>query len=330
MKVLLIHFSSMTDTFFQLSTFVAENKSFAGLVLDSHVINLAEAAKRAGKTIPAHTAISDLLCDWDRAFDALAAVAEHAASIGPAASGAMTLAAVNPRPPLGRMGKLLYAAANYSDHVAGMRKTFTPPLPHDAGDKSLPSLRPYMFGKMNVPTGAYDDIILPEDIERIDWEAELMVAIGRPGRNVKASKASEHIAGYMTTNDVSCRDLTWREDRPNIRSDWLAGKSFDSFAPIGPCFTPKAFIPDHANLWIRLWVNGQIKQDGNSGDMIFSIEEQIEYASHMMTLLPGDVIATGTPAGTGQERLEFLKPGDIVETEVQYCGRQRNHVVAAQ
>jgi 2-keto-4-pentenoate hydratase/2-oxohepta-3-ene-1,7-dioic acid hydratase in catechol pathway len=131
----------------------------------------------------------------------------------------------------------------------------------------------------------------------------------------------------MTTNDVSCRDLTWREDRPAIRSDWLAGKSFDSFAPMGPFFVPKQFVANHADLAIKLWVNGVLKQDGNSRDMVFCIEDQIAYGSRMVTLEPGDIFATGTPAGTGQERLEFLRPGDVVETEIQFCGRQRNKVI---
>ena len=137
----------------------------------------------------------------------------------------------------------------------------------------------------------------------------------------------EHVAGFVTTNDVSCRDQTFREDRPSIRTDWFGGKSFDSFAPMGPYFVPRAFVPDHGNLAIRLWVNGAIKQDGNSRDMIFSTEEQIAYTARAVTLEPGDIFATGTPSGTGQERLEFLKAGDVVETEIDFCGRQRNRVV---
>jgi 2-keto-4-pentenoate hydratase/2-oxohepta-3-ene-1,7-dioic acid hydratase in catechol pathway len=97
---------------------------------------------------------------------------------------------------------------------------------------------------------------------------------------------------------------------------------------MGPYFTPAAFVPAHNHLWIRLWVNGALKQDGNTRDMTFSIEDQIAYASAMMTLRPGDIFSTGTPAGAGQERLEFLKAGDLVETEVELCGRQINRVVA--
>lgn len=318
----------MADVF-HLGTFAFNGKIHAGLVLDGRILSLNDAAERAGVALPTFAAIADLLGNWDENFDRLARIAAHARSAGIEEHRLAMVEETRPLPPLGRNGKLLYAAANYRDHVANMRRTFTPPLSAEDKNRQLPALRPYMFGKMNVPTGAYDDILLPEDMERIDWEAELMVVIGAPGRRITAGETAAHIAGYMTTNDVSCRDRTWRDDRPTLRSDWLGGKSYDSFAPVGPYFTPKAFVPDHADLSIRLWVNGEIKQDGNSRNMIFGIEDQIEYASAMMTLLPGDMIATGTPAGTGQERGEFLRAGDIVETEVALCGRQRNRVVAA-
>ncbi|MDT2024582.1 fumarylacetoacetate hydrolase family protein [Methylocella sp. CPCC 101449] len=315
----------MSDKPFHLGTFAGPEKTFIGLVIDDKVGDLTQAASQAGVALPHHAHVADVLADWERNFDLLAKVSAHAVRQG--LQDFTPLTATRPLPPLGRPGKMIYAAANYSDHVAGMRKTFTPPVAGNT-NKPLPPLRPYAFGKLNEPTGAFDDIILPEGLQRIDWEAELMVVIGTPGYRIGQADAAQHIAGYMSTNDVSCRDLTWRDDRPTIRSDWLAGKSYDSFAPIGPYFTPKAFVPDHANLSIKLWVNGEIKQDGNSKDMTFGIEEQIEYASRMMTLRPGDMLATGTPAGTGQERGEFLRAGDIVETEVQFCGRQRNRVVA--
>ncbi len=318
----------MVGEMFRLGTFAAGGAVFTGLELgNEQIVDLGASAARAGITLPPFGSLRDLLGSWDRNFDALLAVARHARGCDPIEIGVLQLKDTHPFPPLGSTSRLLYAAANYRDHVAGMRKTFTPPVV--ASGTSAPSpLRPYMFGKLSAPTGAFDDIMLPPAIERTDWEAELMVAIGKPAHHVRQANVADHIAGYLTTNDVSCRDLTWRDDRPAIRSDWLAGKSFDSFAPIGPYFTPRQFVPDHADLAIRLWVNGEIKQDGNSRDMIFSIEEQVEYASRLMTLVPGDLIATGTPAGTGQERLEFLREGDLVECEVQFCGRQRNRVVA--
>jgi 2,4-didehydro-3-deoxy-L-rhamnonate hydrolase len=319
--------TALSDEAFHLGTFRLQRRPVTGIVLDGEVIELATAVRAARIPLPAFRTLRDLLTDWERNFAQLQLISAFLRRQGTQGLQPAKLEESHPLAPLGAGGKLLYAAANYSDHVAGMRKTFTPAATIDSA-KPLPPLRPYMFGKMCVPTGAFDDIVLPRGIERTDWEAELMVVIGKPGRHIRACEVASHIAGYLTTNDVSCRDLTWREDRPTIRSDWLAGKSFDTFAPIGPYLTPKAFVPDHTNLSIRLWVNGVVKQEGNTRDMIFGVEDQVEYASRMMTLLPGDCIATGTPAGTGQERLEFLKSGDLVETEVEGCGRQRNRVVA--
>ena len=318
----------MTDPFFRLGLFSQGGNAKLCLVLgDDDIVELKSAAKLAGQQSLAEASrLDDLLIDWDRNFDRLRGVAEAVVREGVASLRPLQLKDLKPLPPVSRPKRLLYAAANYADHVAGMTKTFASALP--AAGAANASLRPYLFAKACAMTGAFDDIVLPPGMSRIDWEAELAVVIGRSGKHIPPERVGDHIAGYMTTNDVSCRDLTWREDRPAIRSDWLSGKSFDSFAPMGPYFTPKAFVPAHDNLWIRLWVNGTLKQDGVTRDMIFGIEDQIAYAAGMMTLEPGDIFSTGTPAGTGQERLEFLKEDDLIETEIELCGRQRNRVVA--
>jgi 2,4-didehydro-3-deoxy-L-rhamnonate hydrolase len=318
----------MTDTFFRLGLFSHDASTKLCLVLgDEDIVELRNASTFAGQPAIAEARrLDDLLVDWDRNFDRLRNVAEAITREGVANFRPLRLEDVLPLAPVTRPQRLLYAAANYADHVAAMTKTFVSSLPAPGAPKA--QLRPYLFAKACAMTGAFDDVVLPPGMQRIDWEAELAVVIGRRGKHIPPEKVGDHIAGYMTTNDVSCRDLTWREDRPAIRSDWLSGKSFDSFAPMGPYFTPKAFVPAHDNLWIRLWVNGTLKQDGISRDMIFGIEDQIACAATMMTLAPGDIFSTGTPAGTGQERLEFLKAGDLVETEVELCGRQRNRVVA--
>jgi 2-keto-4-pentenoate hydratase/2-oxohepta-3-ene-1,7-dioic acid hydratase in catechol pathway len=320
----------MTDPIFHLGLFSRDANVKLCLVFDDErITGLNAAAGPLGQPALAEALrLDDLLADWDRNFDLLRELAGAMAQRGVENFQPFALKDARPSPPVTRPQRLLYAAANYADHVAGMTKTFTSALP-DAGAAKA-KLRPYLFAKACAMTGAFDDIVLPPDMLRIDWEAELAVVIGRRGKRIPPEKVGDHIAGYMTTNDVSCRDRTWREDRPAIRSDWLSGKSFDSFAPMGPYFTPKAFVPAHDNLRIRLWVNGALKQDGRSSDMIFGIEDQIAYAADMMTLEPGDIFSTGTPAGTGQERLEYLKAGDLVETEVELCGRQRNRVVAGE
>jgi 2,4-didehydro-3-deoxy-L-rhamnonate hydrolase len=318
----------MTDVFFRLGAFSQNGEAKLCLVLgEADIVELRGAAMRARQhSLAEANCLDELLSDWDRNFDRLRKVAEAVAREGQADVNPLRLEHLRPLPPVMHPLRLLYAAANYADHVAGMTKTFTSALP--AAGAANAELRPYLFAKACAMTGAFDDIVLPPGMTRIDWEAELAVVISRRGKHIPPEKVGDHIAGYMTTNDVSCRDRTWREDRPAIRSDWLSGKSFDSFAPMGPYFTPKAFVAAHDNLWIRLWVNGTLKQDGVTRDMIFGIEDQIAYAARMMTLEPGDIFSTGTPAGTGQERLEFLKEGDVVETEVELCGRQRNRVVA--
>jgi 2-keto-4-pentenoate hydratase/2-oxohepta-3-ene-1,7-dioic acid hydratase in catechol pathway len=335
----------MTDIPFRLGSFAAGRRRFVGLVLGDHEVFDLPAAQsayldsprgRAGR-LSACATMLDLLEDWDAAFPVLQAIADFVQGEGRGSDrlrgAAHPMGALHVLPPVLRPSKMLYAAANYREHVAGMRKTFSNGLPavdrsKDAtGDRARS--RPYCFAKApSCLAGAFDDIVLPPGMERIDWEAELGVVIGRQGKNIPAEKAMDHVAGFVTTNDVSCRDRTWREDRPGVRSDWIGGKSWDTFAPTGPFLVPRAFVPDHANLRILCLVNGETKQDGNSGDMTFNTEEQIAYAAAMLTLEPGDMLATGTPAGTGQERLEFLKPGDVVETEVVGLGRMRNRVVA--
>ena len=337
----------MADTVFKLGTFArGAGRPFAGLLLGAQAATeVADIARlhaayadshwaKAGR-LDASGAVLDLLQDWRRSFGVLQEMAAFLAAEGVASDrirpAVERLDALRVLPPVLRPGKMLYAAANYRAHVAEMRASqFTGgdfDKAKDAqGDKAR--LRPYLF--MKAPSclaGASDDIVLPAGDHRIDWEAELAVVVGHAGRNIPAAKAIEHVAGFMTTNDVSCRALTWREDRPTIRSDWLAGKSFDSFAPTGPFLVPAAFVPNHASLRVWLAVNGVTKQDGNTADMIFGTAEQIEYASRMLTLEPGDMFATGTPSGVGQGRGEFLEAGDVVECEVEGLGRQRNRVV---
>jgi len=333
----------VADPIFRLGTFaLGPGRPFVGLVLGDEVADVgtlhgtyAESRWAKAGRLEATGAMLDLLADWPRSFAVLQSMAAFVAEEGTTSDrvrpAVRRLDALRALPPVLRPGKMLYAAANYREHVAEMRASkFTGgdfDQSQDAqGDKSR--LRAYLFLKApSCLAGAFDDIVLPAGEHRIDWEAELAVVIGRQGRNIPAARALDHVAGFMTTNDVSCRDLTWREDRPTIRSDWLAGKSFDTFAPTGPFFVPREFVPNHASLRVWLAVNGVTKQDGNTGDMIFGTAEQIEYASRMLTLEPGDMFATGTPSGVGQGRGEFLKAGDVVECEVEGLGRQRNRVV---
>ena len=268
-----------------------------------------------------------LLQDWDANFDALTDIASFAAR-EQMKEGESRFADLRKLPPVLQPGKMFYAAQNYKEHVKEMQAAkFASASKDFSGEKD--NAKPYSFLRASSTLiGAYDDIVLPAMFDKVDWEVEMALAIGRPGKHIQAARAKDHIAGFMTTNDVSCRSLFLREDRPGLRSDWLGGKNHDSFAPMGPLFVPRDFVPNYMKLRLTLSVSGEVMQDGNTSEMIFSPEEQIEYCSHMMTLEAGDIFATGTPSGVGTAKGRFLKAGDVVEAEIEGLGRMRNRVVA--
>jgi len=160
----------------------------------------------------------------------------------------------------------------------------------------------------------------------VDYEAELVVVMGRGGRRIAESEAMSHVAGYLCSNDVSARD--WQKGKP--AGQWLLGKSFESFAPIGPWLVTADEVPDPGNLRIRLRLNGRLMQDSNTSQLIFPIPRLIAYVSEVCTLEPGDLLFTGTPAGVGMARKPpvYLKPGDVVEVEIDRLGVLRNPVIA--
>jgi len=177
-------------------------------------------------------------------------------------------------------------------------------------------------------TGPFDDIAIDPSISAdIDWEVELAVVIGRRGANIARHDALAHVFGYMALNDVSARDI-----QNGWGGQYFKGKSLDRSCPTGPWVVTKDEIPNPQGLGLKLRVNGHVKQDGNTRDMIYPVDATIEWCSKGMTLLPGSVIATGTPDGVGFARTppEFLKAGDVMETEVEGIGVLRNRLVPAQ
>ena len=311
----------MNGTPFKLGTFAKQGgKPFAAVVLGDHAMDLA-AIGMAGS-------IDDLLEDWDANFSRLQEAVAKLEKQGLPASAAK-VANLRALPPVRRPGKMFYAAQNFQEHVDEMLRAGMTPKegPKFTGEKSTSD--PYLFLKApSTLCGANDDIAIPTGLKKIDWEAEIALAIGKPGKRIKAERALDHVAGWMTTNDVSARDLQIRADRPGLRSDWLNGKSHDNFAPTGPFLVPRAFVPDHKNLFIRLSVNGEVKQNGNTSQFIFTPEEQIEYASNILSLKSGDFFSCGTCGGVGQGTNTFLKVGDVMETEIEGLGKMRNRFVA--
>jgi 2-keto-4-pentenoate hydratase/2-oxohepta-3-ene-1,7-dioic acid hydratase in catechol pathway len=217
--------------------------------------------------------------------------------------------------------KVICAGANYYGHLEEMG------IERPAGPG-----RPYFFFKppTTTVTGPGDAIRLPaRSTRQIDWEAELGVVIGRRARNVPAQDARSYVAGYTIVNDISARDRLARPDAvaPPFGFDWFSAKAEDTFCPIGPGIVPDWMIADPQCLSIRLSVNGVVKQDSNTSDMVCGIWDLIAQASAVVTLEPGDVIATGTPAGVGAPRGDFLQPGDEVAVDIDQLGCLRNPVV---
>ena len=213
------------------------------------------------------------------------------------------------RPPIAAPGKIICVGSNYRDHIEEMK---IPVLPD----------YPYTFLKpASTLSGCDEPVKLPSIAHMIDWEAELGVVIGARASGVSAERALDFVAGYVNFNDLSARD--WLENRPGVGIDWVRHKAFDGFGPIGPFLTPAAFVPDPQDLAIRLWVNGVLKQDSNTEQMVFGVAAVIAHLSQIMTLEPGDIIATGSPAGVGygREPKEFLKTGDRIEIEIGPLGR---------
>jgi 2,4-diketo-3-deoxy-L-fuconate hydrolase len=329
----------MNGRAFKLGSFAKpDGKPFAAIVLDDSAIPLTEAAQAysaSGRPALSSTAsIQDLLSDWDKNFAALQEIAAFLDKEGAkesAKSKAASVASLTALPPVAHPGKMFYAAQNFQEHVDEMIRAGMSPKdgPKFTGEKSTTA--PYLFLKApSCLAGATDDIAVPRDVKKVDWEAEIACVITRPGKRIKGERALDHVAGWMTTNDVSARDLQIRTDRPGLRSDWLNGKSHDKFAPMGPYLVPKAFVPDHMKLFIRLSINGEVKQNGNTSQFIFTPEEQIEYASNILSLRTGDIFVCGTCGGVGQGTNTFIKVGDVMETEVEGLGKMRNKFVAEQ
>jgi len=211
------------------------------------------------------------------------------------------------------------AGANYSDHAANMAKRNNLPVDPDprGSDK-----KPWHFIKASrCVVGPDAEVRLP--CEKLDWEVELAAIIGETVRNVPESKALDVVAAYTAANDLSARDLSRRpgvSDVSPFKYDWIGQKSFDGACPLGPWLVPASEIPDPQNLALKLWVNDSLRQDSSTARMIFSVAEQIAYLSSRITLYPGDVILTGTPAGVGAETGVFLKRGDTVKLSVEKIG----------
>jgi 2-keto-4-pentenoate hydratase/2-oxohepta-3-ene-1,7-dioic acid hydratase in catechol pathway len=271
--------------------------------------------------VPGRPSVADLLADWDSSLEHLAADLRRGALKDPLQVDEVRFLPPVPRPP-----NLYMAGANYADHAREMRGLG----PNDPIEK--PAEGPFIFLKPTTTlVGHREPIVLPSTHRKVDWEVELAAVIGRRAHRVSAADALSHVAGYTIANDVSVRDAFRRGEGTEAPMvfDWFAQKGWATSCPCGPWMLPSAFCPEPGDLAIRLTVNGGVEQESRTSEMIFSLEELIEYISAIVPLVPGDVICTGTCAGVGAGKGRFLAAGDIVVAQVERIGALRSEAVAA-
>ena len=224
----------------------------------------------------------------------------------------LTLNDVKLLAPIQNPPKIICLGLNYADHAA--EQNLQPPQ------------EPVIFLKPRTAiSGPYDDIVYPSIVKELDYEGELAVVIGTRAKRVEPGKVIEHVFGFTVFNDVSARDIQFRDRQ------WTRGKSFDTFAPIGPWVVSKSQVGDYNNLKITTRVNGEVRQNSTTSLMYLKVPEIVSSMSQVMTLEPGDIIATGTPSGVGfaiKPKPKFLSVGEVVEVEIQNIGAIRNRVVA--
>lgn len=215
-------------------------------------------------------------------------------------------------PPIKKPGKIVCIGLNYKDHAAESKM-------------DLP-VEPIIFFKATSSiVGPNDDLIIPKGSKKTDWEVELGVVIGKKASYVDEANAMDYVAGYVLHNDYSEREFQLER-----AGQWVKGKSCDTFAPLGPYVMTKDEVADINNLRLWLTVNGETKQDGSTADLIFKIPHLVSYLSQFMTLLPGDIISTGTPAGVGLgfNPPQFIKPGDVIELGIEGLGSSKQEAKA--
>ena len=328
---------------FKVGTFLFDGRPSVGIVLrDSIVVDLV-AANRDLQLRPEYVPLpvpADMLgvigqYEYGlqrRIYEIVnALVAENRVSGAARPSYVYDAGKVKTLAPILYPSKILNAAGNYYGHVSEA----SPPEEQKrvAEQRRKERGTAYLFLKPTrgaiVETG--HDIVLPRGRDKIDWECELATVIGRPAKYVTAANAKDYIFGYTIELDMSDRGGRPGEKEP--RSDWFVGKGHDTFAPMGPYIVPKEFFPNPMNVRQTLTINGKMMQDSRSSDMIHNIHELIEYGSSIMTLFPGDVVAGGSPAGTGMSRSVrpeqiFLKPGDKIVATIEGIGTMTHTAVA--
>ncbi len=279
-----------------------------GVLLEEKIVDLADLARKRRIKLPGQ--LSDLILTGPESMESVQRLIAGTSrkDIGACSvslSEAKLLAPV-PFPP-----KIICLGLNYRDHV-------------EETGRRLPD-EPVIFMKPHTAIiGPNESIVKPNFVRELDYEAELAIVIGKKGKDIPVGKASEHVFGYTILNDVSARDIQFKDKQ------WTRGKGFDTFAPTGPCITTADELRDTSNLSIRTWVNGELRQNSSTKEMVFKVEQIIYHLSRVMTLEPCDIIATGTPSGVGfkmKPHPKFLQAGDIVKIDIKGIGVLQNSIV---
>lgn len=326
----------------------ASGAPFPAVVLDERVVPihaLKPIFEKLGFSAISSDSMLEFLESWDENFAALRRVADFLRADGGKDSRWRDLSTpseqIRFRPPVDLPRQIFCVGANYRQHVIDLIVDQTGETDKSSNreerraqaarlmDERAAHGAPFIFSKPpSAITGPFDPVILPKHANKPDWELELAVVISKPCRYVAREQALSYVAGYTIVNDITNRDLVFRKDAGALGADWLAAKGSPSYLPTGPYLVPSAFVPNPQDLRITLKLNGRVMQDESTADMIFGVPRIIEYLSTYVQLWPGDLIATGSPAGNGTHYNRFLEPGDILEGSITGLGTQRNRCVA--
>lgn len=285
----------------------SDSESF-GVLIDDKVLDVLKLSKIVGISLP--SCVEELVSLGLVGRNLLEKVTSESAE-AERRKATLKLDEVTLKAPIASPPKIICLGLNYRDHAEEARAR----IPNE----------PIIFMKPHTSiVGPNEAVIKPAFVEQLDYEVELAMVIGKRGKDIPASKAKEQIFGYTAFNDISARDIQFKDGQ------WTRGKSFDTFAPIGPCITTIDQIGDPGNLHVQARVNNEIRQNSSTKNMIFNVYEIVHHLSRVMTLEPCDIIATGTPSGVAvfmKPKPRFLMPRDVVEVEVENVGTLRNQIV---
>jgi len=310
---------------FRLLTYARDHQPVGAVFMHNQVFDLADVLSDvlpdvSPSVLPKAPTVLDVFIDWENMKKVLATLAKDITRVAQFTS--RSLDTVTYLPPVLYPNGIYCAGANYTDHLEEMAKAFNLPAEPDPHEIGMP---PWLFIRTarNTMVGHGGQVTIPAYSKQFDWELEVAVVIGRQCKDVTEADAMDYVAGYTIINDLSARDFMKRpKATPGsaMEYDWISQKNFDGACPTGPWIVPRDDIENPMDLDLKLWVNDRLMQDSNTSKMIFNYAELVSFLSQRFTLYPGDIVATGTPAGVGMPRGVFLQRGDTVRITVEKIG----------